>query len=336
MDNLKRNDGKLLERVLEDLCSGIENAKVLRDEYVVGKMSGSRRQVDVLIKGKVGFVDVQIEVEAKHYSSPVSIDLVEAFAKKLEDTGSDLGVMVCPAGFQAGAESLAKVYGIQLFEIENEALDNSKLFIPVRLIMPDLSQWSIRIHEKSVAPFYIPSDLSKIRIVKEGREYDLKQLLGYAWNHRMIPQRVGMYKVQFDAVKMLDLDAPGTHQYCELEFDVEVKGSYYLKLFPANLLRNVHGGASNYFLNLPIYTDPEKMRQHWTQFGSMEELNAAAQIDDQPDDVKNLLIIPEYTLDLDGMLMDPTPAILKDPRGPLIPPPTITSPFSAPPPIDSH
>ena len=107
-------EGELLEKVVAHFCSNIEGAKVTHDAKIPGRNSRTERQADVFIEGKYGFFEIKIQIEAKDYTRPVSVERVEAFVTMIKDTGVDLGAMVCPSGFTSTAKSIAEANNIQI------------------------------------------------------------------------------------------------------------------------------------------------------------------------------------------------------------------------------
>jgi len=301
----KKNDGKLLEHIVAEMSSSIENAEVTHNAKILGKLTRKRRQIDVLIKGKYGFLDIIVEIEAKDYTRPVSITQVESFISKIEDTGADLGVMVCSKGFTEGAKARAHAANIQLFQVFSEKLKNTPFFIPVRMIIPEIKKYAVGFAHKGNGPFSMPSDLTRIRVKMEGVDLDLKQLLFYAWNQRKIPLTKGVHRVDFGAIILQDTQNTNYRDYCEVYFNVTIDEKYYLKIFPANFLENIRGSNKNFFLSLPIFSDTEKLNEVWQQFRTLEEMNTAAAINEQSEDVKNLIVKPWYTLEMDHAKFDP-------------------------------
>lgn len=83
------------------------NAQVVHDVKRLG-VSGRKRQTDAFVSGVLGGVKLEIGVEAKRYSTPVGIGLVDAFVGKCLDTGASHGVMYAATGFTKGAAARAK------------------------------------------------------------------------------------------------------------------------------------------------------------------------------------------------------------------------------------
>jgi hypothetical protein len=101
-----KQKGDLLEAIVSQLCSGIENAKTESNCKVVGR-SGTQRQIDVLITGTVGAFEVKILVDSKNYTAPVDIKDVDSLIGMVGDVGAHLGVIVCPSGYTDGAKKRA-------------------------------------------------------------------------------------------------------------------------------------------------------------------------------------------------------------------------------------
>lgn len=82
-----KSKGDLLEDVVEQMCSGIKNAKITRNAKILGKKTNTERDVDILIEGMIGTFEVKIAVESKNYAEPVGVEKVESLKSKLEDIG---------------------------------------------------------------------------------------------------------------------------------------------------------------------------------------------------------------------------------------------------------
>ena len=79
------------------------DAEVLRDVHLLGKDSGVKRQIDVLVRQKKGDEETIILIECKHYTSKINVKIVDAFIGCLEDVGADKGVIVSENGFTKAA-----------------------------------------------------------------------------------------------------------------------------------------------------------------------------------------------------------------------------------------
>jgi hypothetical protein len=98
---------KRLEQDIRDLCESAsdrdEPATAQWNVVVPGQLSGTNRQVYVLVTGSVGGEDIRIAVECKNYKRPVGIKTVEAFIGMLLDLDVHKGAMYAANGFTANA-----------------------------------------------------------------------------------------------------------------------------------------------------------------------------------------------------------------------------------------
>jgi len=82
-------------------------AKVIHNKHVTGRLSGKKRQIDVLATGTVVGQEVTVAVECKRHGRPSTIQLVDQFIGKLLDIGADRGILYSYAGFTSSAVSRA-------------------------------------------------------------------------------------------------------------------------------------------------------------------------------------------------------------------------------------
>src|SRR6266550_3515890 len=143
MELTSKQKGDLLEAIVTQLCSGIENAKTESNCRIMGR-SGTRRQIDVLITGTVGAFEVKILVDSKNYAAPVDIKDVDSLIGMVSDVGAHLGVIVCPSGYTDGAMKRAESSGIQLYEVYDQSLGNTDLFIPFRYVLARIGKYQFR------------------------------------------------------------------------------------------------------------------------------------------------------------------------------------------------
>ncbi|WP_238909499.1 restriction endonuclease [Achromobacter ruhlandii] len=107
-------------RDLEELTANIQrglapDAEVIHDAKVMGHLSETERQVDVLVRQQIGQYQMVIAIDCKDYKHPVDVKGVEEFKGLVDDIGAHKGVLVCPAGFSGTAKKRAKGWGIELY-----------------------------------------------------------------------------------------------------------------------------------------------------------------------------------------------------------------------------
>ena len=92
-------------------------------DYIVGRLSGQRREVDVSLRSRVGSVDVLVIVECRDRSKAQGVTWIEQLASKREDVGADKAVAVSAAGFTRGAQNLARTEQVELRSFEELSAD---------------------------------------------------------------------------------------------------------------------------------------------------------------------------------------------------------------------
>lgn len=299
MANLTTKEkGDLLEKIVGQLCSSIESAKTESNVKLTGK-SGVARQIDTFISGKIGAFEVKILVDSKNHSALIDINEVESMAGMVTDVGANLGVIVCPSGFTEGAKKRAEGAGVQLYEIYNQSLGNTNLFIPLRYVEARIDKYNFSFSGTSAAgPFSIPMDSSRWILHIDDKVLKPEQVPLYIWNKELVPQEKGKHSVTIGAVKITDTQDKNKVQYCDLNVGLIITEDYYLKLFPASFLRkNGEAGKEHFDLRIDIYSKKEDMLKNgWTHFDSLEEMNRAADIENQPPGVRELLIRNYYSI----------------------------------------
>ena len=91
-------------------------AVVERNVRLLGHRSGVRRQVDVLVRGRVfGLTEAMMLVDCKRWAKPVDVGDVGAFLDLVEDVGADVGLLVTTKGGSGAAHERARqARGIRL------------------------------------------------------------------------------------------------------------------------------------------------------------------------------------------------------------------------------
>lgn len=104
--------GEALEKVVARIQQLMDpTSRVTHNEQIVDRV-GNTRQYDVVIRGQFGGRPVLGIIECKDHNRKMGPDVIEAFAKKTENLGANLRLMVSKRGFTEQALRLAKHEGI--------------------------------------------------------------------------------------------------------------------------------------------------------------------------------------------------------------------------------
>lgn len=111
-----------------------------------------RRQIDVLLKGKIGPIEILTIVECKDYNKIVNVTVIDELHSKMEDVNAHKAVLVARKGFSKQAIRKAKRVGITLCTVHKAK--SEKWEIPIELpvvieqITPELiPQFKLQINQ---------------------------------------------------------------------------------------------------------------------------------------------------------------------------------------------
>jgi restriction endonuclease Mrr len=107
------------------------DVKVEHDALLVGNV-GEPRQIDVLVRHTQGLYEHLILIECKHWKRNVSRLHVDALKTVVSDLRASKGVIFTTKGFQKGALTAAKSFGIDLFKVRE--FTDDEWGMPGRLI----------------------------------------------------------------------------------------------------------------------------------------------------------------------------------------------------------
>lgn len=117
-----KNTGKeyeLFVRDVQQILLNIEDRETITVEQnkILHDRMGNKRQFDVYWEFRVGGHLYKNVIECKDYSSPISIDKIDAFVSKISDIPGLRGIFATTVGYQQGAKNKAEYNNIGLFTI---------------------------------------------------------------------------------------------------------------------------------------------------------------------------------------------------------------------------
>jgi hypothetical protein len=89
--------------VYEEFRHRYPTAEIRWDVMLPGNLSGTERQIDILIDATVGGQSVRTIVDAKMYNKPVNVKDVEKFLGLMKDVSAQRGLMVTTIGYSDAA-----------------------------------------------------------------------------------------------------------------------------------------------------------------------------------------------------------------------------------------
>ncbi|MGC3982802.1 MAG: restriction endonuclease [Steroidobacteraceae bacterium] len=107
---------RLVYLVQTNLADG---AKVKESLLMRDRLSGGRREVDIVIFGKVGQHDVIVSIECRDHKRVADIQWVDAMRTKHDQLDTSALILASSKGFTPEARAVAEKYGIALFTLED-------------------------------------------------------------------------------------------------------------------------------------------------------------------------------------------------------------------------
>ncbi len=79
------------------------NAHITHNARIVGRYSGKKRQIDILIEDDVADYPIKIVIDTKYRSRKIDVGCVESFISMIKDVEANRGVMIASKGYSEAA-----------------------------------------------------------------------------------------------------------------------------------------------------------------------------------------------------------------------------------------
>jgi hypothetical protein len=114
------------DEIFEELRRRYPAVPITRNAKVLGRISQTHRQIDVLIEAQVLDSPVRVIVDAKKRTDPIDVNDVESFIAMMADVEAHRGILVSTAGYSKTAISRAHNEVNQDVELDVFSLDDLK------------------------------------------------------------------------------------------------------------------------------------------------------------------------------------------------------------------
>ncbi|MEX2491042.1 MAG: restriction endonuclease [Nitrospirales bacterium] len=237
---MAKNQSKELELLVTKIQQVLApHAEVTHDAKLLGRKSNRSRQIDVLVRDKIGQYDIMIVIDCKDYGRPVDVKGVEEFWGLVDDVGAHKGSLVCPKGFSQAAKERALGLQIDLYS----PVDTDPHKWQVQATAPALCDFreariGFGISQSDPLPFSIPRDFFSSLMVFDERKNSLDTMLKATMNR----WNKGHFPI-----------APGIH--CDLDIfdrDTTLIDNGYGQLTRVELKASLWVSKRTYFGQMPI------------------------------------------------------------------------------------
>lgn len=215
------------------------DAEITHNAKIMGRKSKRSRQIDVLVRKKVGQYDLMIVIDCKDHARPIDIKGVEEFHGLVDDVGANKGALVCPKGFTKAAKERALGFMIDLYSPFDTDPHKWKVKASVPALM-DFREAAISLGLSSSAPmpFMLPEDFMTSLNVVDKEKNSLGTMVEVAfrrWNE-------GRYPIE-----------PGEHKDLDIfEVDSTLVDNGYGQLIEVTLTASLWVTQKQYFGELPV------------------------------------------------------------------------------------
>jgi len=254
---------------------------VLHDVRLPGRHSKTDRQIDVLVRQKIGQYEMLIVLDCKDHARPIDVTGVEAFDGLVNDVGAHKGALICPRGFSAAAKDMARARGIDLYS----PVDTEPHKWQMRVTVPMLCDFrsagiAFRLSTSAPKPFRMSMEFYNSTMAHEvGSQKELGIPISVAldkWNRGGFPVEPGEHRdiPPFDQKTVL-MD----NGYCELipmdlTVSIRVTQEFFFGRLPIKQLSGLKDELSGAVITNAFTTgilDPNDVRDNWRRLASPSE-----------------------------------------------------------------
>jgi hypothetical protein len=272
-------------RDLEILVAKIQKqlaprSEVLHDVKLLGRKSGIMRQIDVLVRDKVGQYDIQIIIDCKDHKDPVDIKGVEEFNGLYEDVGAQKAVLVAPRGFTAAAKTLAKVLQIDLYSPVDTDAHKWQAIVSIPTICDYRSALiSVGLSSSVPLPLMIQPDFYNTNQIYDAAGNSLGTCLAVAadkWNTGRWPIDTGVHERLpiFDVEETQMDNGYGQIIPVDLWVSLYVEQQLYFGQAPVNKISGFHDHHTGLVIANAFTVgmlDVDEVEQHWLKISKVED-----------------------------------------------------------------
>jgi hypothetical protein len=273
-------------RDLEILAAKIQaqlapDAEVLHDVKLDGRLSGRSRQVDVLVKQRIGQYEMLIVLDCKDYARPVDVKGVEEFHGLLADVGAHKGALVCPRGFTAAAKTRAQGLQVDLYS----PVDTDPHKWQARVSAPVICDFrsaaiSFGVSCSAPMPFMMPGDYFSSVVARNKQKEEIGVPAETAikkWNEGRYPVEPGEYSDLpiFDTPEVLTDNGYGQLTPVTLTVSLFVERQLFFGQLPISKISGFRDELSGAIITNAFTTgilDVNDVINNWQKIASEDEL----------------------------------------------------------------
>lgn len=256
------------------------DSEVLHDVKLMGRQTKRKRQIDVLVRQRIGQYEISIVIDCKDYKRPIDVKGVEEFYGLLDDVGAQRGVLVCPKGFTGTAKVRAEGYQIDLYS----PVDTDPHKWQVKATIPAIcdfrnAAFSFGLKMSAPVPFTMQNNFYETNIAFDEEGNELGTMLENVmakWNAGQFPTNPGEHQnlPAFGSQTVLTDNGYNMRVPVDMHVSLYVTKQLYFGQFPVYQISGfkdeISGGVITNAFTLGILS-PDEVEKDWQQIGCEKE-----------------------------------------------------------------
>lgn len=206
--------GRDLEQLVAYLegFAGPKGMIVTSPDYITGKLTGSRLEVDVTLRYKVGSTIILIAFECRKRKDTQGPDWIGQLVTRKEDIGANAMIAVSSTSFSAGAIRLAKGKGIELRQVDTFApgevehwFGTTVVEVEERHFNIDDSTFILEGYTREGGEFQdrvIQFEESIVRRLSDGKHVSLRDIISTTNLDTFMPEGLNVPPIEHQAVRL--------------------------------------------------------------------------------------------------------------------------------------
>lgn len=273
---------KELEILVRDIQKQMSpDAEVLHNVNLPSRTTSAKRQIDVLVRQRIGQYEMLIVIDAKDYQRPVDIKGVEEFYGLLTDVGANKGVLVCPSGFSNAAKERASNWLIDLYSPVDTGDHKWKVKVSIPTICDfRTAKLSFSISCSAPLPLTLAADFYNSLSAFDANNQDLglpRDLAINKWNKGGFPVEPGVHQDVnlFEQEEVFVDNGHGTQVPVKMVVSLYVEQQLYYGQMPISKISGFKNEISNHVITNAFeigLLDPNNIVDNWKPISKDEVL----------------------------------------------------------------
>jgi hypothetical protein len=267
----------------ENLAADIQRqlapeARVATNIKLLGKRTGTERQIDILVEQEVGQYSIRVVIDCKDYKAPVDVKDVEMFMGLVEDVGANKGAIITATGFTSTGKKRAKDAGIDIYRLVDTSDTKWKTYLSIPCVVRDafIELFSFRFSAVGYVrlpgqdPRYMPIYRADGTLIDYLQNFVLER-----WESGEIPNRPGNYQNIALTKGETFVKADNQLYRFSIEINATISERLYFGQLPIQDTRGFNDEQTGEYITNGFTTasiNYEDVEKSWQRIDSLEQL----------------------------------------------------------------